>query len=42
MWFVFLKEVFVESKTIREVIREKKMEKAKGRKEVNAKLFIAD
>ena len=36
------KEGFVESKKIREVIREKTMEKAKGWKEVYAKLFIVD
>ena len=42
MKFVFLKEVLVESKKIREVIREEKMQKTKGQKEVNAELFIAE
>ena len=32
----------MESKKIREVIREEKIEKAKGREEVNAELFIAE
>ena len=35
-------QVFVESKKIRQVIREKKMEKAKEQKEVNAELFIVE
>ena len=35
----FLLELFVESKKIREVIREEKMEKTKGQKEVNAELL---
>ena len=38
----FLLELFVESKKIREVIREEKMEKTKGQKEVNAELFIVE
>ena len=32
----------MESKKIREVIREEKMEKMKGQKEVNAELFIVE
>ena len=39
---ICLNQVFVESKKIREVIREEKMEKTKGRKEVNAELFIVE
>ena len=35
----FYKKVFVESKKIREIIREK-MEKKKGRKEGNTEVFI--
>ena len=38
----FLLELFVESKKIREVIREEKMEKTKGRNNVNAELFIVE
>ena len=38
----FLKEVFVESKKIRELIREKKMEKKIAWKEVNVELFIVE
>ena len=32
----------MESKRIREVVTEEKMEKTKGRKEVNADLFIVE
>ena len=42
MWFVFLKEVFVESNKVKKLIGEKEMEKTKGRKEVNAQMFIVD
>ena len=38
---IFLKEVFLGSKKIREAIR-KKMEKAKAWKEVNVELFIVE
>ena len=33
---------FVENKKIREVIRDEKLKKTKGRKEVNAELFIVE
>ena len=39
---IYFLQVFVESKKIRQVIREKKMEKAKEQKEVNAELFIVE
>ena len=38
----FFLEVFMESKAVREVIRELKTEKMKGRKDVNAELFIVE
>ena len=38
----FYKEILSKLKKIKEVIREDKMEKTKGRKEVNAELFIVD
>ena len=38
----FYKKVLWKVKKIRDVIREEKMEKTKGRKKVNGELFIID